>query len=176
VRAPKQHSQSDYDADMEATAGLCRLAGDHAGLSIIINHHDRKQDAADVFDTVSGTLGLQGGVDTIAILKKSSQNMTLHIKGRDLESDIEKAMQFDHETCRWSVLGEAAEVRRSDGRKAILDVLRGSSEGLTIKEIMIAVRFDHRNALDQMLWRMTRDGEIVTRGRGRYTVAPAEGA
>jgi hypothetical protein len=41
-------------------------------------------DADDPFDTISGTLGLTGGVDTIALLKRHTRGVTLHIQGRDL--------------------------------------------------------------------------------------------
>ena len=57
VRAPRGRNQSDYDADYEACRGLQELAGE-LGITIIVAHHDRKLDAEDVFDTVSGTLGL----------------------------------------------------------------------------------------------------------------------
>ena len=65
VRPPKGRNQSDYDADYEGCEGLVKLAHEFAGLAIMIAHHTRKMDADDVFDTVSGTLGLIGGVDTI---------------------------------------------------------------------------------------------------------------
>jgi hypothetical protein len=100
VRPPKQNNQSDYDADYEACQGLLGLCREFPGLVIIVAHHDRKMDADNVFDTVSGTLGLTGGVDTIAILKRTSQGITLHVQGRDLIEDVEKAVQFDRETCR----------------------------------------------------------------------------
>jgi hypothetical protein len=47
---------------------------------------------------VSGTLGLTGGVDTVAILKRRSEGVTLHIEGRDLVETVEKAITFDRET------------------------------------------------------------------------------
>src|SRR5215470_12349955 len=83
VRPPKRNGQDNYDADYEACQGLQTLAGE-LGISIIIAHHDRKMDADDVFDTVSGTLGLTGGVDAIAILKRNAHGITLHVEGRDL--------------------------------------------------------------------------------------------
>ena len=170
VRAPKRSGQSDYDADMEAAEGLMRLCREHAGLSIIIAHHDRKQDAEDPFDTISGTLGLQGGVDTVALLKRTGAGTTLHIKGRDLEEDIEKAVVFDRETCRWSILGEAAEVHRSDTRTAILELLRASG---SVTPRQLADQLDgmtHSNAR-QHLSRMAREGVIVN-DRGNYRLQP----
>ena len=58
ARPEKKKGQSDYDADYEACEGLLKLAHEFPGLGFIVTHHDRKGDAVDVFDTVSGTLGL----------------------------------------------------------------------------------------------------------------------
>jgi hypothetical protein len=125
--------------------------------------------ADDVFDTVSGTLGLTGGVDTIAILKRSNQGVTLHIQGRDLVEDVEKAVRFDRETCRWTILGEAAEVRRSGDRSRVLSALRKApAEGLSVSEIVADAEIGSRENAYQILHRMTELGEIVRRARGKY--------
>jgi hypothetical protein len=119
VRPPKRNGQSDYDADYEACEGLQKLAGE-LGISIIVAHHDRKMGADDVFDTVSGTLGLTGGVDAIALLKRNAGAVTLHIQGRDMEDEVEKIVRFDRETCRWAIVGEASEVQDSSERDRVV--------------------------------------------------------
>lgn len=174
VRPPKGFGQTDYEADMAAAEGLVRLCRDHPGLSIICAHHDRKQDAGDVFDTVSGTLGLQGGVDTIAILKRAGGGVTLHIKGRDLIEEIEKAVNFDRETCRWHILGEAAEVHQSDTRKAILELLKTSGT-LTARQLADQMETLTLAGAKTALWRMARDGLLENdRGTFRETLKPGE--
>jgi hypothetical protein len=130
VRPPKRGDQSDYAADYEACQGLLDLVHEFPGLSVFVAHHDRKAEAADVFDTVSGTLGLTGGVDTIALLKRSQGNVTLHIEGRDLLDTVEKAVAFDRETCRWSILGEAAEIQGTEQRRRVREALRNAEDGL----------------------------------------------
>jgi hypothetical protein len=92
VRPPRESKKTDYDADYEACQSLQDLAGD-LGIAIILAHHDRKMDADDVFDTISGTLGLTAGVDAIAVMKRRAGAVTLHIQGRDLEEDVEKAIR-----------------------------------------------------------------------------------
>lgn len=166
VRSPKQFGQTDYEADMEAAQGLIRLCTHHNGLSIICAHHDRKQEASDVYDTVSGTLGLQGGVDTIAILKKSGGGIILYVKGRDLKEEIEKAVAFDDETCRWHVLGEAAVIHQSDTRKSILEHLRASGS-LTPRQLADQSAEMTLGNAKMALWRMARDG-ILDNDRGTY--------
>jgi hypothetical protein len=69
------------------------LASRIPGLSILVSHHDRKLDADDPFDTVSGTLGLTASVDTIALIKRKGASTdipcTLFIEGRDLIDAVE---------------------------------------------------------------------------------------
>jgi hypothetical protein len=166
VRPPKSRGQTDYDADYEACQGLLQLAHDFPGLTFIVAHHDRKMDAEDVFDTVSGTLGLTGGVDTIAVLKRTAQGVSLHVEGRDLLDTVEKAMRFDRETCRWVVLGEAAEVHRSGERTRVLAVLRDGPR--TVTEIKAAAELRSRDAADKLLQRMATAGQVERRGHGKY--------
>jgi AAA domain len=168
VRKPKGRNQSDYDADYEACEGLMELAREFPGLSIIVAHHDRKMDADDVFDTVSGTLGLTGGVDTIAIIRRSAKGITLHVEGRDLIDAVEKAVRFDRETCRWTILGDAAEVQRSADRSRVLAALQNAPEGLSTSEIISAAGLGSRNAADVLLFRMLADGEVERVRRGVY--------
>lgn len=167
VRPPKRSGQDNYDADYEACQGLQMLAGE-LGISIVVAHHDRKMDAEDPFDTVSGTLGLTGAVDAIAVLKRSAHGITLHIRGRDMEDEIEKAVRLDRETCRWAILGEAAEIQRSTERDRVLKALAGASEGLSTSEIMAVAEFATRNAADLALSRMATDGIIERVKRGLY--------
>jgi hypothetical protein len=171
ARPPKKSGQSDYDADYEACAGLVRLAHDFPGLAILAAHHDRKMDADDVFDTVSGTLGLTGGVDTIAILKRSAQGVTLHVEGRDLVDSVEKAVRFDRETCRWVVLGEAVDVHRSEARTRVLEALaEGPAEGMSVSEIMGCAEIGKRDTADKLLQRMQKAGEIERVKPGKYAL------
>jgi hypothetical protein len=174
VRPPKKANQSDYDADYEACQGLLDLCREFAGLGIIVAHHDRKMDAEDVFDTVSGTLGLTGGVDTIAILKRSGVGVTLHIQGRDLIDDVEKAVRFDRETCRWVILGEAAEVHKSDERKRVTAALSNAINGLSIEDIVASARLTSNGAARKLLSDMVQDGTVSRPRRGIYCLPQYE--
>jgi AAA domain len=163
-----------YSADYQAIEGLQKVAGSR-GISIAVCHHVRKMDADDPFDTVSGTLGLTGAADTLLILKRHSGNVTLFAKGRDIE-ESETAVQFNKDTCRWSILGAAAEVHRSAERQKILTVLQNAeSDGLSVPEIMVAVESSNRNATDVLLYKMKEAGEVVRIRRGVYALAQKAG-
>jgi hypothetical protein len=173
VRPPKRRNQSDYDADYEACEGMLALTHEFPGLAIIAAHHDRKADADNVFDTVSGTLGLIGGVDTIAILKRNGQGVTLYVEGRDLIEEIEKAINFDRETCRWAILGEAAEIHQSETRKAILATLCAAQAPMGPAEIAEASGIKQAT-VRQQLYKMSTVGQVVGIGSGKYC-HPARG-
>ncbi|MFZ0073610.1 MAG: hypothetical protein WAK85_20220, partial [Xanthobacteraceae bacterium] len=155
-----------YLEDYSAISELQRLASKY-NLTIIVVHHDRKSVADDVFDTVSGSLGLTGAADTIAIMKREGGAVTLHVRGRDVE-EAEKALQFDKATCRWTILGEASEVRRSDERGRVLTALEDAGEPLPILEIVSLAHLVSRNAADGLLFRMAKDGDVVRIKRGQY--------
>jgi hypothetical protein len=133
VRDPKGVDQNGYEADYAAVSELKALA-DKYGVAIVLVHHQRKMDAEDPVDTVSGTTGLTGAVDTVLVLNNSGQGMTLYGRGRDIE-EIEKAVTFDKDLCIWRVEGEAQDIHRSDERTAIITVLDDATEPLSPQEI-----------------------------------------
>jgi hypothetical protein len=163
-----------YAADYEAVGQLQTLASKY-GVAIIIVHHDRKAGADDVFDTISGTQGLTGAADTIAIMKRDGRGVTLYVRGRDVE-ESETAIQFQKDSCRWTMLGEAAEIYKTKERAKVIAALKASPKGepMKVAEIIIAAGIESRNAADTILHRMVEDGEIVRPGRGLYAMPAAD--
>src|SRR5262245_854177 len=161
-----QRSTQGYAEDYAALEELHRLAND-VGIAVLILHHQRKSEADDPLDTISGTLGLAGCVDTPIILSGTSQGMTLYVRGRDIE-EAEHAVSFDKATCRWTIKGDAAEVRMSDTKKKILDALKtASGDGMGPSDIAAATGIDV-NTIKQRLHHMTAANEVKKRGPGRY--------
>jgi hypothetical protein len=120
---------------------------------------------------VSGTNGLTGAADTILVLKRQAGNVTLYARGRDIE-EKETACQFDKSACRWTLLGDAGAVYNSGERAAIVTALRtAGTDGMHIAEIMAATERSDRNAVDQLLFKMQRDGDVTRVKRGVYAVA-----
>jgi hypothetical protein len=174
IRPAARSNAAAYSTDYLAIAGLHKLA--HArGIAIVVIHHVRKMEADDPFDMVSGTNGLTGAADTILVLKRQARNVTLHGRGRDIE-EKEIACQFDKFTCRWTLLGDAQQVQSSGQRAAIIDALSSVGDGgLHISEIMAATERSDRNAVDQLLHKMHRDGELVRVKRGQYSMPGKNG-
>ena len=161
---------SAYTTDYRALADLHVLSHQRA-LAIVVVHHVRKMEADDPFDMVSGTNGLTGAADTLLVLKRQSGIVTLYSRGRDIE-EKETACQFDRRNCRWTMLGDASEVRSSGERAAIILALTTAGDaGMSTREIMVATERSDRNAVDQLLFKMHRDGDLQRVKRGVYAVA-----
>jgi hypothetical protein len=171
IRPERAGKENTYEGDYRALQELQKWTGE-VGIGALILHHTRKMESDDPIDSVSGTLGLAGCVDTIAVLARTGKGTTLYIRGRDVEEQ-EKAIAFNKSSCRWTILGEAEEVQRSDTRQAILTILNDISlvsEPLGPKEIALQT-YVPENRVNQRLIGMVRDGEIIKVSRGGYISA-----
>jgi hypothetical protein len=165
VRPARNGSDTLYEGDYRALRDVHKLANDRA-MGVVALHHTRKMEADDPVDTISGSLGLAGAADTCLILARGSKGTTLYVRGRDVE-EAEQAITFGSETCRWTLLGDAAQVYRSDTKTAILAVLEKATQLLKPAEIASLAELP-RGTVDTALHRMAADGEVVQVSRGRY--------
>ena len=104
-----------YRHDYADMAALQTMAKKH-GVALVIIHHTRKMvDSADVFNSISGTSGLFGGSDGAWVLMKDRRDdaqAKLYVIGREVEAET-FAVAFDKASCRWRMLGDAAEMARN---------------------------------------------------------------
>ncbi len=161
-----QGRREGYEADYSALAPLQELAGELC-MSILVIHHLRKMPSDDPFDMISGSTGVTGSVDNPFVLHRGKQGVTLYGRGREIE-EMEQAVEFVGGM--WKVLGDAAEVRRSEERNAILEVLAEANEPMGPREIADALGKPENNT-KQLLFKMHKDGELKKKGRGRYCAA-----
>lgn len=169
----KRH-QNAYENDYNAIGGLHAFAIKHH-IGIILVHHLRKSDSTtgDVFDEVSGSLGLTGVADTNIVIKRSRgcSEGTLHLTSRDAgEQDLMVA--FDENSGKWSLLGKAQEWSLTETRKQIEDILKGVSGNLDAKEIQAALEErgikKNPNTIRWNLRQMVEDGQIESPSKGQY--------
>ncbi|MEP7129642.1 MAG: AAA family ATPase [Sphingomicrobium sp.] len=64
IRGPSRNSESLYDGDYRALAGLAAFARSRS-LAVLVVHHVRKMEAEDPLESLSGTNGLTGAADTV---------------------------------------------------------------------------------------------------------------
>jgi predicted transcriptional regulator len=174
VRAARKREETNYESDYMAVLELRALANEF-GVAIVLVHHLRKADADDAYDTVSGTLGLTGAPDSILVLKRDAAgSMVLHGRGRDL-IEIEKAMTFDGNSCLWRIAGDAAPLRRSLERNAVLDAISEAAEPIGPNDIAAATGMRAAN-VRYLLGKLVKEGLIKKAGYGRYCPASVSAA
>jgi RecA-family ATPase len=91
-----------YANDYEIITRLKQFAND-SGVCLLLVHHTRKQQANDRFDMISGTNGLLGAADGAFLLqkeKRTSNDATLDISGRD-QQDQRLYLKRNPETLAW---------------------------------------------------------------------------
>jgi DNA-binding transcriptional ArsR family regulator len=143
------------------------------GIAIVLVHHLRKAGSDDAFDTVSGTLGLTGAADaTLVLRRETTGNIVLHGRARDLV-ELEKAMEFNRTTCRWTVRGDAGVARRSAERNAILSARGEIGEKASPNEIA-AVAGMSSTSVRQALVRMRKTGLVRRSEYGKYEAVAGE--
>lgn len=169
VRQGARRRDSLYDEDYRALEGLQKLAVDR-NVAVIANHHLRKMSSEDFVEEISGSSGLTGAADSILTLRKPRGENTARLKatGRDLEEDLDVALQWEPETATWRWLGDASQYLISEERKEILAVL-GDGTGHSLA--VVAERLGKpESTVRGLLWRMANDGQIAHRD-GKYGLA-----
>ena len=169
IRPPTARGADPYQADYDAMGELHKFARTH-NIAVLVIHHCRKADGDDVFDSVSGTGGITGCADSIMVLQRAagSPNGTLWITGRDVEEQ-EIAMTFSPDTCRWRVDGAAGEVRMSDARRRIIDLLKDEGVPMTTTAIAKALGESYDSA-KKCLQRMADAGQVNRAEGGGYSI------
>jgi RecA-family ATPase len=169
VRPERSKLETTYDGDYKALIELHQLANARSFAALTL-HHTRKLEAEDPLDTVSGTLGTVGCVDTVLVLARSTKGTTLYLRGRDVE-ESEHAVTFNRETYRWEVLGNAETVHLSGARKKIIAVLQAvKPKSMGPNEIAAGTGVGLK-AIEQRLRDMIKDGEVFREERGQYRIA-----
>jgi hypothetical protein len=169
-RKPVQPGKQSYDSDYEAIAELQKIASD-TGVAILVIHHTRKGEADDPIDAVSGTLGLAGAADAVLVIARNGQAVRLYGRSRDVD-EIDKAMTFDKATCRWTILGETADVQRSKERQEIISTI--STGPMALKDVAMTLGKPVKTVF-KLLEKMVAGGEVTRPSRGVYAPATPGG-
>jgi hypothetical protein len=160
IRPIAGRGEQAYTFDYRSIEGLQKLSGQYQ-VAIVLNHHLRKASSEDdAFDDVSGTLGLTGAADTIIIMKRLSGMVKVFVRGRDIEEQ-EYAAEFNKDTCRWRLVGEADDVFRSQERQVILAALKDAGRPMSVPELMAVTERYDRHALYNLLYKMAKAGEVI---------------
>jgi len=167
---PQPKRQNTYEEDSAIMGDLQKIAS-HYGIALIVVHHVRKMESDDVYDTISGSMGLQGVADTMWVLtnnrSRDKGTAELSVKGRDLEEDLNLALKFNQDTAYWESLGDATQVRISLERQAIIDVLQDNGGEMSPTAIASELG-KKRDSVKALLNKMKKDGFVDSPSRGKY--------
>lgn len=170
--------ESAYQRDYRIAGGLKRLADDTPGCTLLALHHDRKANADDFVEAVSGTNGIAGAADSILVLGRSRNSDTgvLKVTGRDV---IEAEFQLSLNGGRWQFAGggpgaAAEQARRartadrfSDRTGEILKLAEAHPEGIRAAHVANALGLESHQA-NTYLRRLNDRGHLVKPKRGLY--------
>jgi hypothetical protein len=181
VMPPALLGESSYQRDYRIGTTLKRIADDHAGMTLLTNHHDRKAAADDFVDTVSGTHGLAGAADTVIVLTRSRHETSglLKVTGRDIPEG-EYALQLI-DGCQWDLDGTDLEEAAARAREARLSGGVGDRSAEIIA--YVAANPPHVRAGEveekfgpdarRYLKRLADSGRLRRLSRGIYTSVPS---
>jgi hypothetical protein len=166
-RPGKTPGANEYESDYQAAAELKAVADKYA-VAIWALCHCRKLAAADPMDEVSGTLGLSGAADAVAVMRRERgrSDASLHLTGRDIE-EREIALRWTAEYALWEMIGDAEEYRLSQERQQVIDLLIRTGE---LGPTQVADLLDRKaSATRKLLWTMAQQGQLVSSG-GKYSI------
>lgn len=184
IKPAGKTNRNAYENDYAIFQNLQSWATEN-GIAVLGLHHTRKGGADDPLEALSGSNGLSAVADTTLVLDRNQNGTTLYVRGRDVE---EKETALRHDLGIWELLGEAAEVHRTDERKVILQCLADNLPDNQSKSFSTSGQADNSDNLDasmtpteiagalglrvnnvkQLLHKMAKAGEVQKIGRGRY--------
>lgn len=159
--------EAGYSQDYAAIEPLQALASEF-GVAIIIVHHQRKVDAHDWVDTISGTLGLAGAADgMIAIFRdRDVHDAIVRVTGRDIE-DGKHGLRWTPATASWSL---TADLPMHPERQRIVDLVR---EAGPLGPTEVARRLGKPVGTVKVLMRRMEDVDQLVSSDGTYA-APGQ--
>ena len=182
VLPPALLGESSYQRDYRIGTTLKRLTDEHPGMTLLTNHQDRKANAEDFVDSVSGTHGLAGAADTVIVLTRSRNetNGLLQVTGRDIPEG-EYALQFA-DGCNWNLDG--ADLAEAAARARETRVSAGLGDRSAEIIAFVAANPPHVRAGEveekfgpdarRYLKRLADTGRLRRLSRGIYTAVPSE--
>src|SRR5829696_3658149 len=137
VLPPAQLGESPYQRDYRVGTALKRIVDGLPGMTLLVNHHDRKANADDFVDAVSGTHGLAGAADTIIVLARNRQEAAglVKVTGRDV-AEGEYAVTFK-DGAVWELDGHDLEVAREKAQKVRATTRANAAAGDRMLDVVL---------------------------------------
>jgi DNA-binding CsgD family transcriptional regulator len=187
VMPPALVGETTYQRDYRIGTALKRIAEQHPGMTLLVNHHDRKAGAEDFIDSVSGTHGLAGAADTVVVLTRPRQEEAgrLKVTGRDVAEGEYAVCFVDGST--WTLDGHdlAAAARRArdaqvtaglgDRSAEVVELVAKHPDGITPAQAAAALDMD-RKTVQVYLSRAASAGRLSRPRWGLYAPVGSVGS
>lgn len=173
------HARRNAYADDYATMTILKNLAQRFGVVLLVVHHTRKQESADVMEMISGTNGLMGCADGAMVLErpeKLSGEAFLNITGRDCE-DARLHLRQNKENMCWEYLGcgdDAPQITEDPVLCAVEDLVQsnGTWRGTAVELVAALTQIDsglvlQPNSLSRKL--KARAQELQNQYGVRYT-------
>jgi len=161
-------STNSYQFDYAEMVKIKKVADSH-GIGILLIHHTRKAESEDIYDTVLGTMGITGAADTVIVLEKNKSNISLYVRGRDVE-ESELALKFNGHAMSFTLIGDASEFSLTGEQKEIVTLLRGNGEAMKLKDIADAIGKKTDNTR-HLLKKLIKSGRVFQPRHGEYAIS-----
>ena len=183
-----QRTENPYQQEFDEVKAINDWAHHH-NIAVLLVHHLRKGevDVTNPYESISGTLGLQGAVDGMMVLARKDLNSEfdsaldeklagLWYRHRDLDEEQELGIKL--KDGRWSVIGSVSDVFQAGTAREIIAVLEARpTEWMTSKEIHAAGGFDcQAKSVQRAATRLVKKGLILSHQGSFEGAARAGGA
>ena len=183
IKVREMNSRGSAYADDYATMTAFKRIADRYGITMLIVHHTRKQEASDIMDMISGTTGIMGCADGAMVLERPLRRVpkgSISMTGRDFQ-DAKISLTQNPETMCWEFAGYTDELpeEQLDPVLAAVAMLlenqnlwEGTAEELRVQLQTLNPRLDLKaNALSRRLNAQMQElknqyGVLLTRSRG----------
>ena len=112
IKVREMNSRGSAYADDYATMTAFKRIAERYGITMLIVHHTRKQEAGDIMDMISGTTGIMGCADGAMVLERPMRRVpkgSISMTGRDFQ-DAKISLIQNPETMCWEFVGYTDEL------------------------------------------------------------------
>ena len=112
IKVREMNFRGSAYADDYATMTAFKRITDRYGITMLIVHHTRKQEASDIMDMISGTTGIMGCADGAMVLERPMRRVpkgSISMTGRDFQ-DAKISLTQNLETMCWEFVGYTDEI------------------------------------------------------------------
>jgi len=140
-----------YKEDGKVGDALTKFCHSHPELAVVVVHHNNKIDNEDPLDSISGSTGLIGSFDNLAVLADNGEERVLHLTGRDVERQ-EINLEVEKGTYTLKVPTDPLEKSMLEIDERCIDIINGFdgeySQNKTVDALMSRFKYKRQESLD----------------------------